>query len=484
MCCVLVLTAFEPTGQAKSNTPSPKSCDEILKGQPDSPSGTYTINPGGKKPISVYCDMTSDPGTGWTLLNKALAQYLGYKKLMTYFYDRSAKGYSSHSFIDVQTGKYYSVGEVDPTNWRGGWNAPDSLYPHNPVTAPGGCADKRYHQNSLFCNGKKPSDNIRTGIERYTSTPGKKVLRPDPTRPGTIVESAIPEQYHEWYSCGVPAGKHVTCWDGGKCSHCGGGQERDNTNPQTFDAMTVYLKIIPPKTERKSSKPIISSCSDTTGRIFCICVDNGKIYLSNSPQDKNMVESVLLKLPSPSQIDADSDADIKFLKGRSAILGPGGGCPDSQGAIALAAAQVKWHMLSQKTFHLNLWLKFAGPQTIMDNRPAEVDLTWDPKKARGIYEEALDTLTIPPSCQNIYMRAYRDFTNSYDNKIFQPLLAGMQAMEDSGDLCKGNPWGCFFAVVNGVATGIGTYLVNSSETPMKLSPIPVKGNQPFASICR
>ncbi len=222
-----------------------KSCNDILIKNPGSTSGTYTINPGGTD-FDVYCDMTLETGKAWTRLNKKLAEHIGYDKTMPYYYYNVAGGeFLSYAVIDVSSEIYYSISQADPTEWRGGYLTPDKITAVKQIV-PGRCDDPtRMFNNSFFCNGTSGSANIKTKIVSYTSTVGKKILRPDPTQSGKVVESTIPTNLHEWYSCSYNAGNRVTCWDGGVCSHCGGGVERDATNPRTFNAAEVYVLNVP-----------------------------------------------------------------------------------------------------------------------------------------------------------------------------------------------------------------------------------------------
>jgi hypothetical protein len=109
-----------------------RSCLEILKANPLSKSGTYTIKPDAVD-IGVYCDMKS-MGGGWTLLDvsearsqKSLAKYAGLARISTEIAYGSSQSPAETELAAMQFGLAFKIPNPSIVTFDGNGNTSNAI---------------------------------------------------------------------------------------------------------------------------------------------------------------------------------------------------------------------------------------------------------------------------------------------------------------------------------------------------------------------
>lgn len=222
---------------------------------------------------------------------------------------------------------------------------------------------------------------------------------------------------------------------------------------------------------------------------FEICTDKGK-YISNNPLDKTTADN-LSHLQNPDDLMAEEDVDVKYAKDVLNLkFFTQSGCSNPDAMRTLAALYVKMEALQKKTAHLNLWLIPPGTQTEITNRPSGgITLIWDPQKSRSVYIEAIHKLKrhkdfpVDSECNSLFNKYYSEFLGDKLLRYMDSLWSALQSGKEFDDAMH-SEGGSALAALFMLSEFTARSLPEPSSLSKGLTPIPVKSNKPFVSICQ
>lgn len=238
------------------------------------------------------------------------------------------------------------------------------------------------------------------------------------------------------------------------------------------------------------------TCIDSSlpGGVFDICPGH---WRSDSYADWVKVRA-FSRLPVPEEIDADSDADVRYAHGVAAgesYLGQGSvaECERPTVVFSLAALNAKKHLLARRAAHLSLWTNLPNSVTASVDRPSDgMDLVWDPSEARSTYERAFAVLypflPVSEECRDLFNQAYARYSGDSTAADAMTLFHMIEGVQSTGVSLnaqtnpQGNVWGNAVLAIFAVnAANSRATLVRSLVTERGM--IPIKQWRPFVCIC-